>query len=162
MVIGLLRKEIFDVQIDKEFYEKFLNFFREEIEKIFGHDMALVSSENNFSYRGFFMLSYTFLPLNYNIIIENEFRAFGIMIEDSEGASSCLNRMAVFDNALDRQNIENAIQILKEVLEKNNFNFYFSIDNKLYRKNSHGVKRLKDMKELLNEYEEYICSSEQT
>lgn len=72
------------------------------------------------------------------------------MIKDSEDAHNCLNSLADFDNELDRKNIENSLQILKEILEKNDFNFYFSVGNMIYRKNSQGVKRLKDIREMLN------------
>lgn len=150
MVIHLLRKGIFGMQLGKAFYEEIVNLFMEEIGREFGQNMALVSKEYDLCNRGFFKLSYIFLPLNYSVIIENEFRSFDIIIEDSGGASNVLNRIEGFDNVLDKKNIENSIQILKRTLEINDFNFYFTVDDKTYRKNSHGVKRVKDIKELLN------------
>ena len=45
---------------------------------------------------------------------------------------------------------EEAINLLKSVLLKNEFNFYFHKDGKLYKKNAEGIKRVKDIRELLN------------
>ena len=73
-----------------------------------------------------------------------------ISIVDAEGASNVLYRIKKYKRDLCEQNIIEALKILKNVLEQNNFNWYFHVDNKLYRKNADGIKRIKDIRELLN------------
>lgn len=58
-------------------------------------------------------------------------------------------RIKKYERDLCEQNIIEALKILKNVLEQNNFNWYFHVDNKLYRKNADGIKRVKDIRELL-------------
>ena len=124
----MLKKEVFGVQLD-EFYNKMITIF-----------------EN----RGFFRLEYMYRPNNYRIIIENEYRTYDIDIVDEEDASNSLYRICKFKNSLAKEDIENAIQLLKETLEKNNFNMYFEEDGELYKKNALGVQKVKDIRELLN------------
>ena len=92
-------------------------------------------------------------PRNYRIVIEHEIRTFDITIFDVEQASNSLQRICKFKNHLSTECIEEAINLLKSVLLKNEFNFYFHKDGKLYKKNAEGIKRVKDIKELLNERE---------
>ncbi len=136
--------------LDKLYYEKFICIFEEKIELIFANKMINISKECNFRNRGFFKLSYKYVPYNYKIVIENEFRTFDIKIYDSEGASNVLNRIEQYNGGLEEKNIVQSILLLKKVLEKNNFNFYFYVDDKLYRKNGECTKRVKDLKELFN------------
>lgn len=136
--------------LDKMYYERYIGIFEEKIKSILADNIIGISVERNFSNRGFFKLTYKYVPCNYKIVIENEFRTFDIIIYDAEGASNILNRIEHHNSSLDEDNITKSIMLLKKVLEKNDFNFYFSIDNKIYRKNGKGVKRIKDIKELLN------------
>lgn len=136
--------------LDESYYENFIRIFEGKIELIFRDTMINILKERNFSYRGFFRLVYKYLPFNYDIIIENEFRTFDISIEDSEGASNVLNRIKRYNSSLDEKDIVEALLLLKEVLEKNNLNFYFSVGNKIYRKNAEGIKRIRDIEELRN------------
>ena len=130
-----------------EFYESAVAEFETDIKVIFGEDMEqLVKSCDSFKTRGFFSLTYKYIPLNYIITIENEFREFGIVIEDEEGASIGLSRIKDYDSSLRKSSIKNAIILLKTILQENNFNFYFTKDNKLYRKNKEGIKRIKDLR----------------
>lgn len=135
---------------DKAYYEENIAIFEKTIKKIFGCNMISVSKECSFDYRGVFKLSYKYIPSNYMIIIENEFRTFDIIIQDKDGASNVLYRIEHYHNSLNEKNITEAIVLLKKVLEENNFNFYFDVGDKLYRKNSQGIKRVKDIRELLN------------
>lgn len=138
------------MQLDSSYYKKNIDIFEENITKVFCDDMIKISEKFNFRNRGYFSLSYKYFPHNYKIIIENEIRTFDIKIEDSEGASNVLYRIEKFNNSLTAKNIKESILLLKSVLEKNNFNFYFHVGDKLYRKNCMGVIRVKDLKELIN------------
>jgi len=137
--------------LDKMYYERYIDIFEKKIKSIFSDDMIDFSVECNFSNRGFFKLTYEYVPCNYKIVIENEVRIFDIIIYDSEGASNVLNRIEQHNGSLNEENITKAILLLKKVLEKNDFNFYFSVNNKIYKKNRKGVQRIKDIRELLNE-----------
>jgi len=134
--------------LDNVFFENFISFFETSIQEVFNEDMINILKECNFKYRGFFRLSYQYLPYNYKIIIENEFRAFSMTIVDSENAWCHVKNL---NNNLDKTEITESILLLKRLLEQNDFTFYFEVDDKLYRKNANGVKRVKDLKELLDE-----------
>lgn len=136
--------------LDEMYYKKFIEFFEKTIKEIFDCNMINLSKECNFNYRGTFKLTYNYVPNNYKIIIENEFRTFDIVIQDTQGASNVLYRIEHYHNNLDEKNINESIVLLKKVLEEDSFNLYFYNENKLYRKNSQGIKRIKDIKELLN------------
>ena len=145
----MLKKEVFGVQLD-EFYNKMITIFETYIFEIFGAEMKKVKFECKFENRGFFRLEYMYRPNNYRIIIENEYRTYDIDIVDEEDASNSLYRICKFKNSLAKEDIENGIQLLKETLEKNNFNMYFEEDGELYKKNALGVQKVKDIRELLN------------
>lgn len=138
------------MQLDRGFYEKCILEFKDDIKEIFGENIIEISEEINLESRGCFELIFYFKPLKYKIIIENEIRTFDITIEDEENASNSLYRIEHFENVLGKKNIFTSIILLKNVLEENNFNFYFHKENKLYRKNKNGVRRVKDLRELIN------------
>ena len=79
-----------------------------------------------------------YCPNNYRIIIENEYRTYDIDIVDAENASNSLYRICKFKNSLAKADIESAVRLLKETLEKN-FNMHFEKEGELYRKNSLGI-----------------------
>lgn len=138
------------MQLDSIFYNEIINMFAACMDRTFGADIKKIETICNFENRGFFRLKYVYLPNNYKIVIENELRTFDITIYDTEQASNSLYRISKFKNQLDRECIEDSILLLKNVLEKNDFNMYFHKNGKLYRKNAEGIKRVKDIKELLN------------
>lgn len=126
-----------------------INNFENEMKEIFSEKIKLFSKSCEFS-KGYFKLVFFYFPLNYKIIVENEIRTFTISIEDNEKASNSLYRIEKFDNTLSEKNIIYSAGVLKRVLDRNDMNLYFYVDKKLYRKNSKGVQRVKDLKELLN------------
>lgn len=136
-----------------EFYESAVAEFEANISMMFGADMIQLVKTSAFKDRGYFELSYKYVPLNYIITIHNEFRTFSISINDAEGASTFLQRIKQFDNTIEKKdNIKDAILFLKIALQQNNFNLYFSKNGKYYRKSRESIKRVKDMrKELQND-----------
>lgn len=138
------------MQLDNAFYNGIINMIGLYIDRIFGVDMKKAEIMCKFENRGYFKLIYDYVPCNYKIVIENEIRTFDVTILDNDNASNSLYRINKFNNQLNKENIEEAISLLKVVLEKNNFNFYFHKEGRLYRKNSEGIKRVKDIKELMN------------
>jgi hypothetical protein len=143
-------KEGFGMPLDDLFFENAVNDFKTYFDDIFSEEMMLIDEVIKFSRRGYFKLVYKYLPLNYNIIIENDRVLFTIMIEDSEKATTFLSRFEEFDNSLNNKNIENALCILKKALDKNEFALYVYKDDKVYRKINNQLKRIKDIGELLN------------
>ena len=144
-------REEYGMQLDDSFYVEAINDFKNSFRQIFADEMILNNEYCFFETRGRFKLNYKFRPLNYNVIVENELRTFTIMIEDSEKAKNSLYRIENFDNQLCKRNIENSLKILKKVLDRNEFDLFIYCDSKLYKKNSNGVKRVKDMRELIRQ-----------
>ena len=138
------------MRLDEFFYKKQIGFFEKNINKIFGCDMIVLSKQYNFENRGFFKLSYHYLPHNYKIEIENEIKTFDINIENKNMASNSLYRIKSFDNSLDEKNIIASLLLLKDVLEQNNFYWYYRKNNKLYRKKDDKIKRVRSIKDILN------------
>lgn len=138
MVISLLMKGEFGMRLDSSFYNKYVELFDSYMCKIFGTDIEKTEAICSFENRGFFRLEYKYYPHNYRIVIENDITLFDISIFDDEQASNSLQRICKFKNHLSTECIEEAINLLKAVLLKNEFNFYFYKDGKLYRKNAEG------------------------
>ena len=150
MVTGLLLKEEFGMQLDSIFFNGIIEMFTLCMDREFGVDIKKINQKCKFENRGYFCIEYKYLPKNYKIVIENEIRTYDITIIDDDEASNSLSRIAKFENQLSKESINNAIMILKDVLEKNNFNMYFHQNGKLYKKNTEGIKRVKDLRELQN------------
>lgn len=151
MDIILSMKGGFGMLLDKQFYEKYVSEFKNSIKKIFGEDMIKELSEKKvFENRGYFRLEFFYIPDKYKIVVENEIRTFDITIEDEDGESNSLYRIEHFENVLENNNVFLSIMLLKKVIERNDFNFYFHKDGKLYRRNRNGIKRIKDLRELQN------------
>lgn len=151
--------EVFGMRLDSIiFYNEMVNIFAACMDRTFGADIKKIETICSFEHMGSFILKYNYLPNNYKIEIENELRAFEITIYDSEQAYNSLYRISKFNNQLDRECIEDSILLLKNVLEKNDFNMYFRKNGKLYRKNAEGIKRIKDIKRerMFDEFDKYI------
>jgi hypothetical protein len=125
--------------------------FKKSFQEKFSDDMILDEEYQSFGNMGSFRLVYYYIPLNYNIIVANELRTFTITIEDAENAKNSLYRIEKFDNQLSEENIGRSLEILKNVLKNNEFALYLYVNNKLFKKDSNGLKRVKDIRELLNE-----------
>ncbi|MCY7192742.1 hypothetical protein [Streptococcus gallolyticus] len=138
------------MQYDEDYYFKRVSFIKEKMNEIF-RDLIIFDSEIiKFSKKGYFKLTYKYLPLEYTIIIENQGRNFTVEIRDSEGANTWLNRENPYDSNIDDlENIEIAVNNLSYILTKNNFKLYISKDGKWYRKDSNGYTRIKNMIEEL-------------
>lgn len=144
-------KEEFGMLLDSSFYEKSINDFILNFKEIFSENVKLEDKFCDIDNKGYFKIVFQYLPLNYNIIIENEIRTFTITIEDEGKAKNSLYRIERFDNTLGEENIKKALCILKKILDKNQFSLYLYKDKRLYKKNNNKLKRVKDLKELLNE-----------
>lgn len=125
-------------------YESAVAEFETDIKMMFGENMEQLVKQCVFKDRGLFWLSYKYIPHNYTIKIENEFRGFSISIEDGEGSYTFLSEIKKHDSNLANSNIKRAIILLKDALQENDFDLYFTKDNKYYRKNKEGIKRVKN------------------
>lgn len=135
---------------DESYYEKDVSSFREAFKRTFGDDILEISHEINPDYYASFKTIFRYFPLMYQIEVNAEFRSFGIMIRDEEGASNGLHLIKPFENVLNEKNIANSVTVLQEVLQQNNFNLYLSVNDKIYRKNADGMKRVKDIRDIRN------------
>lgn len=136
---------LLDVTNYSVFIDKILNLFS----NTFGDDMVLVNKQKAIEHMGYFKIQYRYLPLNYDIVFENECNVFCIDIYDDEGAKNSLYRIKKFSNETKLENVKYAIQILENVLKRNDFCFYITREGKLYRKEEHQYKRVKDLTELI-------------
>ena len=134
--------------LDSSFYENAVNSFKLNFQEIFTDNIMIVNGIYNFEAYGYFKLVFKYLPLEYDIIVENEIRTFTITIIDEEGAQNSLYRIQKFDNSLEGKNIKSAVILLKQILDQNKFNFYLYKNDKVYRKNGGNIKRVKDIKEI--------------
>ena len=116
--------------------------------KAFGNDLLFIEKNEATEHMGSFKILYNYLPLQYDIIFESEYGTFTIDIYDNEGAENNLFRIERYDNETKMSNVEKAINILKTVLQKNDFCFYISRHGKIYRKKGEQYSRVKDLKEL--------------
>ena len=71
--------------LDKEYYDKFVNFLDKTIKEVFCEEIENISKEYHIQYLGAFKVIYKYLPSNFTIIVENEIRTFDIIILDHEG-----------------------------------------------------------------------------
>ena len=148
MGTNLLRKEIFGMQSGKEFYENIIAFIIYKFNEVFKDELVFIKKQVSIEHMGYFKIQYKYMPLQYDIIFENERNVFEIEIFDNEGAKNSLYRIEKYKSGLSIENIQDAILKLKEVLGKNNLCFYIHRDEKLYKKINGEYKRVKNLNEL--------------
>ncbi len=115
----------------------------------FGKDMLMAEKQIAFEHMGFFKIKYKYIPLEYTIIFENDRGVFSIEICDREGAFNFLYRIKKFDSKTTLENVKEAVKILKDTLNQNDFAFYITRDEKLYKKQNNNYIQVKDLKELM-------------
>lgn len=135
--------------LDKTKYFALIEIILNIFSNIFGEDILFVEKQVAIEHMGFFKIKYRYLPLGYDIVFENDRGAFSIDIYDDEGAHNLLYRIEKFDSETTVENVKNAIQILKNVLKKNDFCLFITREGKLYRKKNQHYKRVKDLTELM-------------
>lgn len=140
----------FGMPLDDSFYSQSVTNFKDAFLEIFSDAVILEEEHRNFEFMGSFKLVYLYVPLSYNIIVENELRTFTIIIEDNK-ATANLYHIKKFDNHLCEKNMIDSLTILKHVLLENRFDFYIWKSGKLYKKNEEGLKRIKDINKHLKE-----------
>ena len=150
MDIHLLRKVIYGMQYGDDSFENVIMCIKDNIHKLFGSDMKLIQESIDWVNKDLFEFHFLYLPYNYTIIIESDKILYSIGIYDAQGAFTCLNRIKEYNAYIHVNTLENAINLLKEVLIGNNFDFFISKDNKIYRKNIDGIKRIKNIEEFYN------------
>ena len=136
--------------LDNSFYEEHVSTLREAFKRTFGDDILELSHEIDYGFYGSFKIIFQYFPLKYQIEVNAESRTFGIMIRDAEGASNGLHLIKPVKDVLNEENIVNSVTVLQDVLKQNNFNLYLSVNDKIYRKNADGIKRVKDIRDIRN------------
>ncbi len=120
--------------------DKVLDIFSD----IFGKDIFLTEKQIAVEHMGFFKIIYRYLPLEYEIILENDRGVFSIEIYDNEGAHRNLYGIKKYNSATREENVKDAVQKLKDILEKDDFYFYINRGNKLYKKIDQCYKRVRE------------------
>lgn len=132
---------------DERLEEKFITAFDDTIKAVFGEDMIKTGDCRAFDHMGHFELSYNYLPYNYSINLEHEMGFVDIRIIDSQNAWAYFTKITQCHiqiiPSFRKDEIKKALLLLKNLLEENNFTFYFTKGNKLYSKNAEGIKRIK-------------------
>lgn len=129
--------------LDKTKYLVLIDKIHGVFSDTFGKDILFIEKQVAVEHMGFFEIVYMYNPLGYKIIFENDRGIFSIDIFDSEGAMNSLYRIEKFDGVTTVENVENAVRILKDVLQKNDFCFYITREGKLYKKKDQNYKRTK-------------------
>ena len=120
--------------------DKVLDIFSD----IFGKDIFLTEKQIAVEHMGFFKIIYRYLPLEYEIILENDRGVFSIEIYDNEGAHRNLYGIKKYNSETREENVKDAVQKLKDILEKDDFYFYINRGNKLYKKIDQCYKRVRE------------------
>ncbi len=120
--------------------DKVLDIFSD----IFGKDIFLTEKQIAVEHMVFFKIIYRYLPLEYEIILENDRGVFSIEIYDNEGAHRNLYGIKKYNSATREENVKDAVQKLKDILEKDDFYFYINRGNKLYKKIDQCYKRVRE------------------
>ena len=127
--------------------EKFITVFDDTIKAVFGEDMIKTGDRLAFDHMGHFELTYNYLPHNYTICLEHERGFIEIRIVDSENAWAFFTQLTQYNlyiyPTFSNDAVRKALLLLKNLLEENNFTFYFTKGNKLYSKNAKGINRIK-------------------
>ncbi|MBR5953391.1 MAG: hypothetical protein IKZ85_08980 [Pseudobutyrivibrio sp.] len=144
--MNLLRKAISGMQLDKIIKDIEDNFTR-----VFGEDIRICEVKSSAENMGYFQISTCYVPSDYKIILEHSEGIFNIFILDATGARATLSAHKKYNPELCADNIENALVLLKQLLEENDFVFLLAVNDKYYYKNSRtGEMRRVSKKELLN------------
>lgn len=75
---------------------------------------------------------------------EGEEKNKHIEIYDNEGAHRNLYGIKKYNSATREENVKDAVQKLKDILEKDDFYFYITRGNKLYKKIDQCYKRVRE------------------
>jgi len=136
------------VQPGKKRYKYLISYVLSAFKETFGGEIVLILKQISIEHMGYFKIQYKYLPLQYDIVFENERDRFVIDIFDEEGARNSLFRITKFNNELAVENIYESIVKLKKVLEEGNMCFYIQQNEKLYRKFQGEYKRVKNLYKL--------------
>ena len=138
----------FDLNLNNErIEEKFITVFDDTVKVVFGENMIKTGDHRAFHHMGWFELTYIYLPHNYTIKLEHGRGFIDIIIMDSENAQTSFTKITQYHihmiPSFSKDDIRKALLLLKNLLEENNFTFYFTKDDKLYSKNAEGIRRIK-------------------
>lgn len=110
----------------------------------FGKDIFFIEQQVCLEHMGYFLVKYRYIPLEYDLVLENDRGVFSIEIIDHEGAHRNLYGIKKYNSATREENVKDAVQKLKDILEKDDFYFYINRGNKLYKKIDQCYKRVRE------------------
>lgn len=136
------------MQLDNKFYDDIIEYIQEQFHEIFKEKAIFVMKQVHVEHMGCFEIKYKYVPLNYDLVFENDRNKFVIDIFDEEGAKTTLYRIEKYSNGLSVVNIQDAILKLKNVLLTNNICFYIHRNQILYKKIAGEYQRVSNLNEL--------------
>lgn len=132
--------EIDYITLIEKIHDLFIASFKENI--------VFIAKQEAIEHMEYFKIQYKYLPLQYDIVFESEHNIFTIDIYDCEGAKNTLYRIEKYNNETKINNVQAAIQLLKEILQNDDLYFYITQNGKIYRKKGQQYKRIKDLTEI--------------
>ena len=108
--------------------------YKKIIYKIFHEKMQEIGESSSIGPMGQFQIRFFYKPTKMYITLDADRGVFTLDMEDEAKNWNTLYRIKKFNNDMTEDCLENALIILKQVLEENTFPLYRSGNNKLYKK----------------------------
>lgn len=108
--------------------------YKKIIYKIFHDKMQEIGESSSIGPMRQFQIRFFYKPTKMYITLDADRGVFTLDMEDEAKNWNTLYRIEKFDNDMTEECLENALIILKQVLEENTFPLYMPGNNKLYKK----------------------------
>jgi hypothetical protein len=129
--------------------ERYDVFFVRQMKSVFGDDIELIESAENYKVRGWFNIKFWYRPTKMYIIVEADYGRFSVRLKQEDGCFAHLNQIQHYDCRVSVDNIKKVIDLIKNTI-KLPITFYKSTGEGLYRKE--GEKFIKLSREELTAY----------
>jgi hypothetical protein len=129
--------------------ERYDEFFVRQMKSVFGDDIELIESAENYKVRGWFTIKFWHRPTKLYIIIEADYGRFVARFEQEDGCFAHLYQIQRFERRVSEKNIEAVVDLIKTILYQP-ITFYKATGEGLYRKE--GDKYIRLSREELTEY----------
>ena len=114
--------------------ERYDEFFVRQMKSVFGDDIELIESAENYKVRGWFTIKFWHRPTKLYIIIEADYGRFVARFEQEDGCFAHLYQIQRFERRVSEKNIEAVVDLIKTIINQP-IPFFKSIgDGHLYRK----------------------------
>ena len=129
--------------------ERYDIFFVHQMKSVFGDNIELIESAENYAVRGWFLIKFWYKPAKLYIIADAEYGLFSVRLEQEDGCFAHLNQIQLYDCEVSVGNIKKVVYLLKRMI-KLPITFYKAAGDGLYRKE--GDKFIKLSRDELTAY----------